>query len=290
METSETVRGKRSSVAESRLGSLEVPDSMSYPSPSPPETAEAVPSFWIRDCTSRTRRLGPRATHNQSRMLVTIYLQTGGPLNELCQRRYLRDAAAPLYGEGEKQRTRPGPHTSSKGEDACKSNHVNQERKRREDHKHFFAETHLRIPDIIMQMVKEHIREFLGSDRGDSSTIGKDELHLAIILLLDHDDMLITMLMNRITLLENRLRSCNCRSRKQGASSRRMQESRMRLRRSPDLDRERHRPRNSPDDLGLDRHYDTEHSSPTSRPLGRRAERHDTSFPSPAPSRIDPME
>jgi hypothetical protein len=141
-----------------------------------------------------TRRIGPQAHPNRIRELICEWRQREGlSLVDLVALRSRRTICRDLYGWAEKARSNNG-----------EPGHVEKERDRRLNHRDCFAETDLRLPDFVVNLAQEYKEEIIGR-KTKTSKPGKDDLHVAILIVLDFDAMLIEELGKGDKLTQDRI-------------------------------------------------------------------------------------
>ena len=141
-----------------------------------------------------TRRIGPQAHPNRIRELICEWRQREAlSLVDLVALRSRRTICRDLYGWAEKARSNNG-----------EPGHVEKERDRRLNHRDCFAETDLRLPDFVVNLAQEYKEEIIGR-KTKTSKPGKDDLHVAILIVLDFDAMLIEELGKDDKLTQNRI-------------------------------------------------------------------------------------
>ena len=245
----------------------------------------ADPSYRLMSYTRTTVRIGPDCRNDTRDLLVSEMKPRS--LNELVRRRVMRDTNGVLYGEADRPRSRHPLANKSDGP----NDHVKHEQVRRKDHRDLFAETQLRLPDFIMETSKKHMTQLLSRYREsktvkETNKIGKDDIHLASILALDFDDILIDWLYEALQKSEQKNQDLLDQLHGLQSTGRQARNSMTQDAAGTAPNHRRRRSSSEIDDDDNDQHYDVEKSSPPKRRSNVKhgyISRHH-GFPSPAAS------
>ena len=168
-----------------------------------------VDDYYFMSCTQNTIRLGYEPCSNQTNTLAMQFLDKLSH-EQAVDSRFAHKPGQILYNSGAGTRK-----TQVKVGTMPEKEHTKTERERRSDHSMMFKEAQLRVSDPVKELVRDNLHDLVPSrnNKGKATKqrkVGKDDLHVEVVVQLDVDAIMIRRQASRIEELEAELRAHQC--------------------------------------------------------------------------------